>query len=100
MRIVRSDFLGEDLSGADVVFFSPSPSVHAMILPNLPRELRDGAPVVTRTFEIADVEPTEVQEFVTVGGEVVNLYLYTRARLIAGLSRPGAGSRTDREQTS
>ena len=75
VKIVHANMLKVDLRHADVVTIYLLTSANELLKPNLERELRPGARVVSHDFEIRGWKPTEVQQ-VEAEGRPRTIYLY------------------------
>lgn len=75
VKIVHANLLKVDLRPADVVTIYLLTSANEMLRPNLERELKVGARVVSHDFEIRGWKPTAVEK-VEAEGRPRNIYLY------------------------
>lgn len=79
VKIVHANMLKVDLRPADVVTIYLLTSANELLKPNLERELRPGARVVSHDFEIRGWKPTAVQQ-VEAEGRPRTIYLYEIAK--------------------
>jgi protein-L-isoaspartate O-methyltransferase len=75
IRIVHANLLKVDLRPADVVTIYLLTSANELLRPNLERDLKPGARVVSHDFEIRGWKPTTVEK-VEAEGRPRNIYLY------------------------
>jgi ubiquinone/menaquinone biosynthesis C-methylase UbiE len=75
VRILHANLLKVDLRPADVVTIYLLTSANELLKPNLERDLRPGARVVSHDFEIRGWKPTAVEK-VEAEGRPRNIYLY------------------------
>jgi protein-L-isoaspartate O-methyltransferase len=75
VRIVHANLLKVDLRPADVVTIYLLTSANELLRPNLERDLKPGARVVSHDFEIRGWKPTAVEK-VEAEGRPRNIYLY------------------------
>ncbi len=75
VRIVHANLLKVDLRPADVVTIYLLTSANEMLRPNLERDLKPGARVVSHDFEIRGWKPAAIQK-VEAEGRPRNIYLY------------------------
>jgi ubiquinone/menaquinone biosynthesis C-methylase UbiE len=75
VRIVHANLLKVDLRPADVVTIYLLTSANELLRPNLERDLKPGARVVSHDFEIRGWKPTTVKK-VEAEGRPRNIYLY------------------------
>jgi ubiquinone/menaquinone biosynthesis C-methylase UbiE len=75
IRIVHANLLKVDLRPADVVTIYLLTSANELLRPNLERELKPGARVVSHDFEIRGWKPSVVEK-VEAEGRPRNIYLY------------------------
>jgi ubiquinone/menaquinone biosynthesis C-methylase UbiE len=75
IRIVHANLLKVDLRPADVVTIYLLTSANELLRPNLERDLKPGARVVSHDFEIRGWKPSVVEK-VDAEGRPRNIYLY------------------------
>jgi ubiquinone/menaquinone biosynthesis C-methylase UbiE len=75
VRIMHANLLKVDLRPADVVTIYLLTSANDLLRPNLERDLKPGARVVSHDFEIRGWKPTAVEK-VEAEGRPRNIYLY------------------------
>jgi len=74
-RVIHGDFLQVDLSPADVVTMYLATDSNAIIRPNLEKQLRKGARVVSHDYAVPGWKPTLVdQDLPDARGHVIYLY--------------------------
>jgi ubiquinone/menaquinone biosynthesis C-methylase UbiE len=79
VRVIQGSLLRVDLSPADVVTIYLLTSSNDRLRPNLERDLKPGARVVSNDFEIRGWKPSQVVK-VTAGGVTHNIYVYEIGR--------------------
>ncbi len=76
-RMLCTDMMDVDLSGASVVTLYLTTSANEKLKPNLEKYLRKGTRVVSQAFEIPGWKPIKVESWKAQGGSR-NIYLYVR----------------------
>lgn len=79
IRMIHGNLLNVDLSPADVVTVFLLTSSNARLKPNLEKELRPGARVLSTEFEIRGWKPSQVLK-IEAGGRTHTIYLYEIGR--------------------
>lgn len=79
VRMIHGNLLNVDLSPADVVTMFLLTSSNARLKPNLEKELRPGARVLSKEFEIRGWKPAQVLR-IEAGGITHTVYLYEIGR--------------------
>jgi len=73
------DALETDVSEASVVTLYMLASINARLRPNLTKQLKSGARIVSHNFPIGDWPPARVESFKDAGGSTRTLFLWTLA---------------------
>lgn len=83
VEIRQEDFLTADLSPATVVMLYLSEDGNLAVRPQLMRQLKAGARVVSYTFDMGDWQPKIAQTYRDAGGDSHQLYLWQMGEPIA-----------------
>jgi len=87
-QVIQADFMGIDLSPADVVIIYLSDSVNSKIAPKLRQELRNGARIVSLDYELPGFIPDKATTGRS-GGLERKLFLYKVSKSSGMVPRAG-----------
>jgi len=87
-QVIQADFMGIDLSQADIVIIYLSNSVNSKIAPKLRRELKNGARIVSLDYELPGFKPDKATTGRS-GGLERKLFLYKVSKSSGMVPRAG-----------